>query len=134
MRKESVEAFRSLLSKIAAKMPAAPFVPKMLTRESNLAVWDDDGQPPRNVHIYGNLGSDALGHVYKAVDLATGTLWAVKTVNNPTETDPTELWRVRLRSQVQKIEKIRHVCTQVPCLYLIALLLTSFEKAVYKLP
>ncbi|AEO65621.1 uncharacterized protein THITE_2044078 [Thermothielavioides terrestris NRRL 8126] len=37
-----------------------------------------DGQPLRQIHVYKELGRGAFGVVYKAVDLATGRLWAVK--------------------------------------------------------
>ena len=42
-----------------------------------------DGQPLRQVHGYKTLGEGAFGVVSKAVDLATGSIYAVKTCRQP---------------------------------------------------
>ena len=74
-----------------------------------------NGKPTRLLHYYEELGSGAFGTVYRAVDLATGSLWAVKECRR---TDPKaiagvfadkEHWKLDLKKEVENLARVQHV-------------------------
>jgi hypothetical protein len=80
------------------RSPNTPRVPKKF-----------DGNPTRQIYIYKHLGSGAFGSVSKAVDLATGRLWAVKECLPSTSKDKGETWKVDFKREVEKLATLQHV-------------------------
>jgi hypothetical protein len=68
-----------------------------------------DGQPLRQIHVYSKIGAGAFGVVSKAVDLATGSIWAVKECKNPGHGAMGETWKVAFKREVEKLAKLSHV-------------------------
>ncbi|KAL2261231.1 hypothetical protein VTK26DRAFT_4541 [Humicola hyalothermophila] len=63
----------------------------------------------REIHHYRKLGKGCYGTVFKAVDLETGKLWAVKTCRNPDgSVFPGDSWKSVLKNEVEKLGKLTH--------------------------
>ena len=67
-----------------------------------------EGKPLRQIHPYKKLGEGAFGVVCKAVDLATGSVWAVKHCTNRGG-GKSEDWKLGFKREVEKLAKIQHV-------------------------
>jgi hypothetical protein len=87
---------------VEAKTWLTPEVPK-----------DYDGKPLRQIPVYKQLGEGAFGTVSKAVDLATGKIWAVKECKKEDKT-ATEDWKVEFKHEVEKLAQLQHV-SFIPC-------------------
>lgn len=126
---EKVDEFRARLSKAPAAVTNAtkgvllavprnphlePTAYEKRTQYTPNVAPELDGQPLRQVHVYKRLGKGAFGSVYKAVDLATGSLWAVKHCTNPKRRDDgSEKWKRDLKNEVEKLAKLQHVCLPI---------------------
>lgn len=68
-----------------------------------------DGQPRRLIHKYHKLGEGSFGTVFQAVDLATGSLWAVKRCRDRYR-DGSDILEMDIKSEVEKLARLKHVC------------------------
>jgi serine/threonine protein kinase len=59
--------------------------------------------------VYKKLGQGAFGTVSKAVDMATGSLWAVKECRQPDGEVMDEAWKTSFKHEVEKLARLRHV-------------------------
>jgi hypothetical protein len=70
---------------------------------------EHDNKPLRQVHSYGEIGSGGFGHVFKAVDLRTGCIWAVKECINPKKEVLGENWKLPFKQEVEALAQLSHV-------------------------
>ncbi|KAI9172676.1 Serine/threonine-protein kinase PrkC [Paramyrothecium foliicola] len=67
-----------------------------------------DGQPLRQIHVYNKIGSGHFGNVSKAVDLATGRIWAVKECRRPDNSLVAESWKAEFKREVETLARYSH--------------------------
>lgn len=119
-----IEEHRKELARIAASM-VVPGNGSLLTvvrdpkldptayeaRTTNTPVVpeDFDGKPLRQTHVYSKLGEGGFGTVFKAVDLSTGSVWAVKECRKPRQDVAGEDWKLDFKREVEKLASLRHV-------------------------
>jgi serine/threonine protein kinase len=68
-----------------------------------------DGRPLRPLHMCKEIGLGGFGKVFKAVDLATGSLWAVKVCRRRGNKGHRESWKTPLLKEVEKLAQLQHV-------------------------
>jgi hypothetical protein len=60
----------------------------------------------KSIHRYGELGQGTYGVVYKAVDLSSGEIWAVKEFKPKARTAQ---WTASFRREVEIMARLQHV-------------------------
>ncbi|KFZ19079.1 hypothetical protein V502_03864 [Pseudogymnoascus sp. VKM F-4520 (FW-2644)] len=67
-----------------------------------------DRKPLRQIHLYDTIGSGRGWECLKAVDLRTGTVWAVKESRNQKKEAAGERWKAAFKRKVEALAQLSH--------------------------
>ena len=78
-----------------------------------------DRKPLRQIYVYDTIGSGRGWECLKAVDLRTGTVWAVKESRNQKKEAVRESWKAAFKREVEALAQLSHICFPPSCWYFV---------------